>query len=303
MGISRDKLHKRRATGGRRKILRGKRKFELGRAPALTKLGEKRIHLIRTRGGHQKLRALRLNEGHFVWPGEAATKKSRILNVVYNATSNELVRTNTLVKGAIVQIDATPFKQWYEQFYRVQLGKIKKDEVKKEEEKKPAAGAVKTSEKKSVKTSEKKPVKGSEKKGAPKAAEKPAAGAKKSEKKSEKATTKAGAKPAEKKDAAKTAADKKAEAKARRLRRKTAEEIKKAIDSGVRKPSHRLKRKLNSRNKARILEQALKEQFNTGRVLARISSRPGQSGRADGYILEGEELSFYLKKIEKKRRD
>ena len=33
---------------------------------------------------------------------------------MYNASNNELVRTNTLVKGAIIQIDATPFRQWYE---------------------------------------------------------------------------------------------------------------------------------------------------------------------------------------------
>jgi len=306
MGISRDKLHKRRATGGRRKILRGKRKFELGRAPALTKLGEKRIHLIRTRGGHHKYRALRLNEGHFVWPGEAATKRSRILNVVYNATSNELVRTNTLVKGCIVQIDATPFKQWYEHFYRVQLGKIKKEEApgtsaKKDE--KPAEGAA---PKKDVG----KDVKKSAKKDAPKKE------AGKEVKKSDK--TAAAKKDAPKKDAkpkaatagkkdenAKAAADAKSakEAKARKLRRKTADEIKKAIDSGVRKPSHRLKRKTNARNKSRVLEAALKDQFNTGRVLAKISSRPGQSGRCDGYILEGEELNFYLRKIEKKKKD
>ena len=31
--------------------------------------------------------------------------------------------------------------------------------------------------------------------------------------------------------------------------------------------------------------------------LARIASRPGQSGRCDGYILEGKELEFYIKKI------
>jgi len=300
MGISRDKLHKRRATGGRRKVLRGKRKFELGRAPALTKLGEKRIHLIRTRGGHHKHRALRLNEGHFVWPGEAATKRSRILNVVYNATSNELVRTNTLVKGAIVQIDATPFKQWYEVFYRIQLGKKKEEGGKKgDEEKKPAEKKVKQSDKGSKKPgdSQKKSEKKSEKKE--KKSEKKE---KKSEKK-DKPAEKKDEKPAEKKDAAKTAADKKTAEKTRRLRRKTAEEIKKAIDGGVRKPSHRLKRKMNSRNKARVLEQALKDQFNTGRVLARISSRPGQSGRADGYILEGEELAFYLRKIEKKRKE
>ena len=33
---------------------------------------------------------------------------------VYNASNNELVRTNTLVKGAIIQVDATPYRQWYE---------------------------------------------------------------------------------------------------------------------------------------------------------------------------------------------
>jgi len=172
MGISRDKLHKRRATGGRRKVIRGKRKFELGRAPALTKIGEKRIHLIRTRGGHSKHRALRLNEGHSVWPGEAATKRSRILNVVYNATSNELVRTNTLVKGCIVQIDGTPFKQWYETFYRVQLGKpAKKEEEGKKDAKKvdkpadkkatdkPAAEAAKKDDKAPAKKDDKAPAK------------------------------------------------------------------------------------------------------------------------------------------------
>lgn len=32
--------------------------------------------------------------------------------VVYNASNNELERTKTLVKSAIIVIDATPFKQW-----------------------------------------------------------------------------------------------------------------------------------------------------------------------------------------------
>lgn len=34
---------------------------------------------------------------------------------------------------------------------------------------------------------------------------------------------------------------------------------------------------------------------------AAISSRPGQCGRADGYILEGKELEFYVKKIKSKK--
>lgn len=37
-GISRDNFHKRRATGGKRKPLRKKRKFELGRPAANTKV-------------------------------------------------------------------------------------------------------------------------------------------------------------------------------------------------------------------------------------------------------------------------
>jgi small subunit ribosomal protein S8e len=41
--------------------------------------------------------------------------------------------------------------------------------------------------------------------------------------------------------------------------------------------------------------------MSSGRILASISSRPGQSGRCDGYLLEGKELEFYIKKIEKKR--
>jgi small subunit ribosomal protein S8e len=44
---------------------------------------------------------------------------------VYNASNNELVRTNTLVKGCIVEIDSTPYRQWYEQHYGVKIGKKK----------------------------------------------------------------------------------------------------------------------------------------------------------------------------------
>ncbi|KAF9425827.1 hypothetical protein BGZ76_003058, partial [Entomortierella beljakovae] len=54
MGISRDSRHKRNATGAKRAQYRKKRKFELGRQAANTKLGPKRIHEVRTRGGNRK---------------------------------------------------------------------------------------------------------------------------------------------------------------------------------------------------------------------------------------------------------
>merc|ERR1719383_1205093 len=70
-----------------------------------------------------KYRALRLDQGNFSWATEATARKVRIIDVVYNASNNELVRTKTLVKGAIVTIDSTPFRQWYESHYAKALGR------------------------------------------------------------------------------------------------------------------------------------------------------------------------------------
>mmetsp|Transcript_34455 Transcript_34455/g.71097 ORF Transcript_34455/g.71097 Transcript_34455/m.71097 type:complete len:192 (+) Transcript_34455:38-613(+) len=186
MGVSRDTLHKRRATGGKRHSKNHKRKHAVARPAANTKIGEKRVHVVRGRGGNLKYRALRLDHGLFSWGSENHAAKSKILNVVYNATNNELVRTNTLVKGSIVQIDAAPMREWYERTYG-------KD------------GAAKT--------------------------------------------------PAQEKHAAKAVA----------------------------------------------LEDELKTQLNSGRLLCCVSSRPGQVGRCDGYVLEGDELAFYLHKTQKKK--
>ena len=112
MGISRDHWHKRRATGGKKTPIRKKRKFELARPAAMTKLAPQRIHTLRVRGGNKKYRALRLDQGNFSWGSEGVARKTRIIDVVYNAANNELVRTKTLVKNAIVVIDAAPFRQW-----------------------------------------------------------------------------------------------------------------------------------------------------------------------------------------------
>jgi small subunit ribosomal protein S8e len=116
------------------------------------------------------------------------------------------VRTNTLTKSAIVQIDATPFRNYYESFYGSTIGKSKR---------------------------------------------------------ARQATT--------------------AEAKS-----ESAEQT---------KPSRKVERKIASRQATSKIESAVETQFANGRLYAVISSRPGQSGRADGYILEGEELAFYMRKM------
>merc|ERR1712083_165992 len=135
---------------------RKKRKFELGRPAANTKIGPKRVRTIRTRGGNKKFRALRLDTGNFSWGSEAQTRKTRIIDVVYNATNNEMVRTKTLVKNAIVKIDATPFRQWYLQHYDVELNK------KKVEESDKARAEAKHGEKYKKKMDERKKLQGSD---------------------------------------------------------------------------------------------------------------------------------------------
>ena len=49
------------------------------------------------------------------------------------------------------------------------------------------------------------------------------------------------------------------------------------------------------KSKAKI-DPLLESQFQAGRLYASIASRPGQSGRCDGYVLEGKELEFYLRR-------
>merc|ERR1712098_317774 len=171
-----------------------------------TKLGQQRIHTVRVRGGSTKYRALRLDSGNFAWGSESVSRKTRIIDVVYNACNNELVRTKTLVKNAIVVIDAAPFRQWYEAHYALPLGR---------------------------------------KKGA-----------------------------------------------------KLSEAEEKILNQ---KRSNKTEKKYKERQKEAKVEQALQDQFMTGRVLASISSRPGQCGRSDGYVLEGKELEFYLRKIKAKK--
>jgi small subunit ribosomal protein S8e len=122
------------------------------------------------------------------------------LDVVYNATNNELVRTKTVVKNCIVLVDATPFRQWYEAHYGLKVTKKRKGEE----------------------------------------------------------------------------------------------------EADVKKSS-KVQKKLAKRQATRVLETGLETQFEQGRFLAAISSRPGQTGRADGYILEAKELEFYQRKLDTKK--
>ena len=198
MGITRMGDLKRTKSGARSVAWRNKRNHAAGRPAAQTRIGDKRIHLVRVRGGNYKRRALRLDHGTFAWASENVSRKTRILSTVYHPSDNEFVRTNTLTRGSIVSIDSAPFKQWYERQYGRGLGKNA------EQYKKPEGVSAKVTER-----------------------------------------------------------------------------WEKLAKEGA-------------------IAEDLVAQFDQGRILACIASRPGPCGRADGYILEGEELKFYMDRVTKK---
>jgi len=69
------------------------------------------------------------------------------------------------------------------------------------------------------------------------------------------------------------------------------------------KLSEEKKKEIEERRKTMIeIPANVLEQFKSGKILASISSKPGQVGRADGYILEGEELDFYIKQIAQRKK-
>ena len=50
-----------------------------------------------------------------------------------------------------------------------------------------------------------------------------------------------------------------------------------------------------------MVDLLIDSSFSPVHFAACLASSPGQVGRADGYILEGKELEFYLKKIKTKK--
>ncbi len=95
----------RKETGGRISLSRGKRKSEIGRAPAETHVGDDRRKLIRTHGGNLKVRALRACYASVSNPKTGETKKVLIENVEKNTANPNYVRRNLLTKGAIIKTE------------------------------------------------------------------------------------------------------------------------------------------------------------------------------------------------------
>jgi small subunit ribosomal protein S8e len=101
-------LHKRKKSGGKKHMFRGKRAFEMGSDPTETIVGEKRISRKRTRGGKTKFAALAVNSVNVTDPATGKSQKTEIRSVVKNPANVDYQRRGVITKGAVVD---TPLGQ------------------------------------------------------------------------------------------------------------------------------------------------------------------------------------------------
>lgn len=90
-------------TGSLYKSYRGRRLSELGTAPVMTKIADRKTKTQRTRGGNDKTRTLSENTANLYNTKAKKFEKAEIQNVIEAPANINYVRRNILVKGTIVQ--------------------------------------------------------------------------------------------------------------------------------------------------------------------------------------------------------
>jgi small subunit ribosomal protein S8e len=103
MSVWHGDLHKKKPSGGRKRAYRGKRKFEQGRFPAETLLGEPKKKIERGRGNTIKIKVLSNKYACVTDPKTGKTEKAEILRVVKNPSNVDYDRRGVITKGAIIE--------------------------------------------------------------------------------------------------------------------------------------------------------------------------------------------------------
>jgi small subunit ribosomal protein S8e len=96
---------KRKPSGGRLVQSRKKRRFEIGREPMFTNLGEESLRKYRTMGGNSKVRMLSAAYANVVDPKTNKIKRVKIVTVKVNPANPNYVQRNIMNRGATVQTE------------------------------------------------------------------------------------------------------------------------------------------------------------------------------------------------------
>ncbi len=96
--------HKRKDSGGKKRVNRKKRRYEKGFFPAETTLGKNKSKPIRKHGGNEKVRLLAVNQAN-ISDASGKTAKVEILRVIKNPANVDYDRRGVITKGTMI---ATP---------------------------------------------------------------------------------------------------------------------------------------------------------------------------------------------------
>ncbi|RZN70536.1 MAG: 30S ribosomal protein S8e [Candidatus Methanolliviera hydrocarbonicum] len=92
-------------TGGRYRIHRKKKVYEMGRDPIPTHLSQVKRKKIRTRGGGQKVILLGGDIVNVTDPQTGKAQGTKIKTVLENSADPHFIRRNIITKGAILDTD------------------------------------------------------------------------------------------------------------------------------------------------------------------------------------------------------
>lgn len=86
-------------------LARGRRKFEIGREPSDTTIGDARTKSVETYGGNKKMKILRGNIATVTDPKTGQSKAVKIETVKDNKANLHYMRRNIITKGAVIKTE------------------------------------------------------------------------------------------------------------------------------------------------------------------------------------------------------
>ena len=96
---------KRSLLGKKYRKERKKRKYEIGKAPTSTKLGETKIKKMRTKGGSAKIRLMGIDYANVLDKKTKKYSKAKIKTILENPANRHFVRRNIITKGTIIETE------------------------------------------------------------------------------------------------------------------------------------------------------------------------------------------------------
>jgi small subunit ribosomal protein S8e len=103
MSVWHGNLHKKKRSGGRKRVYRVKRKYEQGTFAAETTLGETKRKFTNGYGCYKKIKLLKAKYASVTDVKSGKTEKTEILRVVRNPANVDYNRRGVITKGAEIE--------------------------------------------------------------------------------------------------------------------------------------------------------------------------------------------------------